>query len=235
MFGLLTTLLLTLFIVIFLGKDFRPLFENSDLQSTSESASETMMTETAVKSPLSQENKPETLPDDHPEPALGQTPVSVTAEHEPQTLQAEAHVSKEHPVEATAGERARSLSEADSTTPQQRLRGLNHRIHMLMQSHPFFHHAMRLGREETALLDRIAEMIRKLPADVTVVAEGHTASGEAAAESRKMAEITAEYLRRKLPGREIGAVGYGTRYPISDDPADRANRRVEIILRRREG
>ncbi len=108
----------------------------------------------------------------------------------------------------------------------------NRRIHRMLQNAHLFANGTKLTISDRQVLERIVADLGSLETPYRLEIEGHTRAGVPQRVSLQMAQATAAYLREKLPGVAIGTVGYGNRYPISDDPYDSENRRVEIIVRR---
>ncbi len=108
----------------------------------------------------------------------------------------------------------------------------NRRIHRMLQNAHLFANGTKLAASDRKVLESVVADLGSLEAPYRLEIEGHTRAGVPERVSLQMARATADYLRERLPGVRIGTVGYGNRYPISDDPYDKENRRVEIIVRR---
>ena len=225
-FGFIGATVLILFTVIFFGRDFYDLYRNyANVHTTyAPSDDETIVMEAEAVKALQRrvEDESEAILKAIGEKNATQSAVSAAnaAENESATTE---NVAQQKATKTSADTKSR----IDITE-------INRRIHKLLSASAFFQHSMALTPQNLETLDRISKLIADLPKEYDVEVEGHTEKGLSASVSADMAGRVATRLRKNLADRKIGSVGYGDRYPISDDPYARINRRVEIIVRRNE-
>ena len=256
-FGFIGSAVLILFIVIFLGQDFHRLFlkysENLPFSSVSDaqvakeaSAAATSAKHIAEKAVIAnRDDNKKSVPVMQPAKeaaAEANMPAKVAAKSETvqksDAVQALTTKQKEKvPAVAKVKEPvvASDMQKPAASPVPSDPSAVNKEIRTILGTVPFFRHSMALTSKNKAVLDSVVKRLGTLPYPYTLDVEGHTEAGIAAGVSETMAARVEAYLRRKLPGVTIRTIGYADAYPIIDDPKNKENRRVEIIVRRSDG
>jgi outer membrane protein OmpA-like peptidoglycan-associated protein len=136
-----------------------------------------------------------------------------------------------------------SEEETDITLPTtftektQNLQKTQEEISSLLKTNPvyFKFNSTDITEKSKKTLDKILEVLNSIN-NIKLTVEGHTdAQGDAVYNkllSQKRAEAVKEYLlSHGDKNRDIEAVGYGEERPISSNPNEKINRRVEIHLK----
>jgi outer membrane protein OmpA-like peptidoglycan-associated protein len=130
-------------------------------------------------------------------------------------------------VAARAQEPQPADADAGDCAGKARLRGLE-----------FSHDGTEIDGADAAILDLVADAIKKNCTGKTVTIEGHASISEGSAEhnqklSLNRAEAVRDYLiSRGLPAEQLKAVGYGSTRPLTNDPspaAQKVNRRITLV------
>jgi outer membrane protein OmpA-like peptidoglycan-associated protein len=113
-------------------------------------------------------------------------------------------------------------------------------INSLLRTNPIYFefNSQKLTQESKDTLDNILQLLENVE-NIQLSVEGHTDSRGYAtynkALSQKRAEVVKNYLLSNGNSiRKIQAIGYGEERPITDNPREKVNRRVEIHLKRGE-
>ncbi len=252
LFGLLGSLILVLFIVIFLGRDFYQLylqnFQNPQIPGLSD---EQIVMEAQAVDQLQEQLDEEgaALLEAYTKRQEGAVAVEKPENNSLQTTVASdvllhrqkdnaAHESAAASKEITEEEREKKAEPVHNAevvlTQAEDIRGLNRRIHRQLQKVMPGSGDQLLSEEFRQTLQEVVSVLRDLPFACSIEVEGHTPEGVSKRKSQQMAQQVADYLKGLLADVPVRSVGYGSTYPISDDLRDPANRRVEIIVRRRE-
>jgi len=252
LFGFLGSAVLILFIVIFLGRDFHRVFlkysgslpfaAESDVQVIEKrSITATSVKHTAKKALVSvKDDSKRSIPVEHSgkdTAAKTHIPVKVTEQVVKSQEEQKSDAVKVSVVKQKKKDPVVTKAKAHdvlSSAPFD-LFSINKEIHAMLGTVPFFHNGIALTSKNKAVLDRVAEKLQTLPFPYVIEVEGHTEAGIAAGVSETMALRVEAYLHQKIPALMIRTIGYADAYPIIDDPESKENRRVEIIIRRREG
>ncbi len=113
-------------------------------------------------------------------------------------------------------------------------------INKLLLENPIY---FRIGssiitKQSKTTLNKIIDALKSLDNNITLQVEGHTdARGSAKLNkslSQKRANSVKSYLQNGIKDIKIEAVGYGEERPVSQNPNDKINRRVEIHLTKGE-
>ena len=128
----------------------------------------------------------------------------------------------------------------DVTLPSTFIEKTQEDISSLLKTNPIYFkfNSTDITEKSQKTLDKILEVLNSIE-NIKLTVEGHTdAQGDAAYNkflSQKRAEAVKAYLlSHSDKNREIEAVGYGEERPISSNPNEKINRRVEIHLKRGE-
>ncbi len=213
LFGFIGSAVLILFIVIFMGKDFYNLFlkynENLLFLPVSDvQVSQEASAAVAVEDKIAKKSEVSQKSDVEKAPVVAKKKENVSSPELQKSIVSEASF--------------------DLST-------VNKEIRAMLGTVPFFRYSMALTSKNKAVLNSVSEKLTALPYSYTLDIEGHTEAGISAHVSETMATRVEAYLKRKLPGVTIRTIGYANAYPIIDDPKNRENRRVEIIVRRSDG
>ncbi len=121
---------------------------------------------------------------------------------------------------------------------QEKIKESQNRVNEMLTKAPIYFkiNSSTITKKSQKTLDKIIKELSILD-DFKLKVEGHTdARGEALLNkklSQKRADAVKNYLKLNgLDRVDIEAVGYGEELPISDNPRDRINRRVEIHLQK---
>jgi outer membrane protein OmpA-like peptidoglycan-associated protein len=125
----------------------------------------------------------------------------------------------------------------DVTLPSTFIEKTQEEISSLLKTNPvyFKFNSTDITEKSQKTLDKILEVLNSID-NIKLTVEGHTdAQGDAVYNkllSQKRAEAVKEYLlSHGDKNRDIEAVGYGEERPISSNPNEKINRRVEIHLK----
>ncbi len=225
-FGFIGATVLILFTVIFFGRDFYALYQTytSMHSAYTPSDDETIVMETEAVKALQRrvEDESEAILN-----AIEEKNATATVVSDVKEVQNES--------KAIGNSMQREVAEVSADTkPNTDIAEINRQIRRLLSASAFFQHSMALTSQNLETLDQITRIIVNLPKTWEIMVEGHTEKGLSISVSADMAGRVATRLRKNLADRKIESIGYGDRYPISDDPYARINRRVEIIVRRNE-
>ncbi len=110
---------------------------------------------------------------------------------------------------------------------------IKNEIKDILSSHALLQKSAHIDEADKRSLEKIVSLLKTVEnKNLTVSVEGHTQKGQPLFVSSDMAKEVSNYLQKSLASFKIKSVGYGNRYPVSDDTADISNKRVEIIIRR---
>lgn len=238
-FGVIGSAVLILFIVIFLGRDFHSLFhkysESLPFSPLNEAPQEVKKTSGVVVESEVVSEKAVVETENRNNENIGKKSLSVM-----QSVK-EAGAEENLPAKVTGiieSKQKKKVSEVatDAKKPvvsnaSSSLSMINKEIRTMLRAAPFFQHSMALTSKNKKVLDQVSKKIAVLSSPFILRIEGHTEAGIATNVSEVMAERVGAYLRRKLPGVQIRMVGYANEYPIIDDPKNKENRRIEILIK----
>ncbi len=225
-FGLIGSAVLVLFIVIFLGKDFHRLYLkhageiSHEVVAEGNTPAETEVIKVPVVAEAVSQQQPKTVAE-----------TSVPAVKQEEEVASPPVQEERTKVNGTGQAKVESdLPPVRAETPET----INKEIARLLREAHFFRYSMALTQKNKALLDKVADRLSEISFPYMIEIEGHTERGLSKRASEQMARGVEAYLQNRLPGVTIKIVGYGDAYPIIDDPESLENRRVEIIVRRRD-
>jgi outer membrane protein OmpA-like peptidoglycan-associated protein len=240
-FGLIGSVVLILFIVIFLGKDFHQLYlkyggENlipsfHDEQVVMEADVVKNLTERLNRESSQVLENIQEKENASPEKSVSKRVVESSIVSKADTIEKAVKLPAAIQNGSVAAVQDISASE-NKLSAEEEIKILNKEISMLLQQVPFFKFSMALTPKNKKVLDQIALKLSSSGFAYSITVEGHTEAGVSARSSETMALRVARYLKEKIPGITVETVGYGNMYPIIDDPYNTENRRVEIIVRR---
>jgi len=128
----------------------------------------------------------------------------------------------------------------DITLPSTFIEKTQEEISSLLKTNPvyFKFNSTDITEKSQKTLDKIIAVLDNID-NIKLTVEGHTdALGDAVYNkflSQKRAEAVKEYLlSHSDKNRDIEAIGYGEERPISSNPNEKINRRVEILLKKGE-
>jgi outer membrane protein OmpA-like peptidoglycan-associated protein len=239
-FGLIGSVVLILFIVIFLGKDFHQLYLKYGGENLIPSFhdEQVVMEANVVKNLTERLNRESSqILENRQQKEAAVSDESVSESH-PESVVSKVDSEQNTAVVNTVVQNGslttveKVSSSEKKLSPQEEIKVLNKEIRTLLAQVPFFKFSMALTPKNKKVLDQIALKLSSLGFAYSITVEGHTEAGVSARSSETMAMRVAGYLTEKIPGITVETVGYGNRYPIIDDPRNIENRRVEIIVRR---
>jgi len=159
-------------------------------------------------------------------------------------VQKEQQLKKEVPVipEKNGNEKSQSTTLED--VQKQHIQKVQQNINTILKNNPIYfkRNSNELTLSSKQILDKIIDIVNKTTEEIEIAKlkiSGHTdASGSAAYNkklSQKRADTVRDYLIEhhiKVPALE--AVGYGEEMPVTQNPYDKQNRRVEIEIQQKE-
>ncbi len=121
---------------------------------------------------------------------------------------------------------------------QSRIEATQKEIDTLLRQHPIYFErdSNEITLDSKRILDKIIDLVNKNSEEIARLRiAGHTDASGSAAYNRQLSRKRAEAVREYLIGHHIKttsleAVGYGEERPITKNPYDKANRRVEITV-----
>jgi OOP family OmpA-OmpF porin len=112
-------------------------------------------------------------------------------------------------------------------------------ISQLLKTNPIYFefNSARITPQSNEILDRVNALLQG--SNVQLIVEGHTDAGGEASYNKQLSQKRADSVKSYLlnngnQNTQIDAIGYGEEQPISNNPKDKINRRVEIHLKRGE-
>jgi OOP family OmpA-OmpF porin len=112
-------------------------------------------------------------------------------------------------------------------------------ISQLLKTNPIYFefNSARITPQSKEILDRVNALLQG--SNVQLIVEGHTDAGGEASYNKQLSQKRADSVKSYLlnngnQNTQIDAIGYGEEQPISNNPKDKINRRVEIHLKRGE-
>jgi len=159
-------------------------------------------------------------------------------------VQKEQQIKKEVPVVPEKNNKEKSHSTTLEDVQKQHIQKVQQNINTILKNNPIYfkRNSNELTLSSKQILDRIIDIVNKTTEEIEIAKlkiSGHTDASGSAAYNKKLSQKRADTVRNYLIKHHIKvptleAVGYGEEKPVTKNPYDKQNRRVEIEIQQKE-
>ncbi len=227
-FGLMISLLLVLFIVLFFGKKFYNIIYNKTniSQTITTDSNMPLYKESALKDEIKQNDTLSDLEDK----AIESKPIVKAVDKKVNSLTKD--ISRVEDKENSLEQKNQIAKNVAKNEPLHKS-DINTLIKNLLEKGNFFRQSDLLQKDDKIILDKVVKLVSDLGYPYTIEVEGYTQEGVSSDVSVEMAFKVGNYLKKSLHDIEIQTKGYASQYPISGDIYSSINRRINILVRRK--